>query len=43
MYFSGHVVALEPSMWWGQVLFTTRLRIVARAPRLHTVARGTPV
>jgi hypothetical protein len=41
--FSGHVAALEPSMWWGQVLFTTRLEIAARAPHLHTVARDTPV
>jgi hypothetical protein len=41
--FSGHVAALEPSMWWGRVLFTTRLEIAARAPRLHTVVRGTPV
>jgi hypothetical protein len=41
--FSGHVAALEPSSWWGRVLFTTRLEIVARAPRLHTVVRGTPV
>jgi hypothetical protein len=30
-------------MWWGRVLFTTRLEIVAWAPRLHTVVRGTPV
>jgi hypothetical protein len=41
--FSGHVVAPEPSTWWGRVLFTTRLEIAARAPRLHTVVRGTPV
>jgi hypothetical protein len=41
--FSGHVAALEPSTWWGRVLLITRLEIVARAPRLHTVVRGTPV
>jgi hypothetical protein len=41
--FSGHVAALEPSTWWGRVLFTTRLEIATRAPRLHTVVRGTPV
>jgi hypothetical protein len=41
--FSGHVAAPEPSTWWGRVLFTTRLEIAARAPRLHTVVRGTPV
>jgi hypothetical protein len=41
--FSGHVVALEPSMWWGRVLFPTRLEIATRAPCLHTVVRGTPV
>jgi hypothetical protein len=41
--FSGHVVASELSTWWGRVLFTTRLEIVARAPRLHTIVRGTPV
>jgi hypothetical protein len=40
---SGHVAALELSTWWGRVLFTTRLEIVARAPCLHTVVRGTPV
>jgi hypothetical protein len=40
--FSGHVASLEPSTWWGRVLFTARLEIVARAPCLHTVARGTP-
>jgi hypothetical protein len=37
--FSGHVVALELSTWSGRVLFTKRLEIAARAPRLHTVAR----
>jgi hypothetical protein len=41
--FSGHVAAPELSTWWGRVLFTTRLEIAARAPRLHTVVRGTPV
>jgi hypothetical protein len=41
--FSGHVATLESSTWWGRVLFTTRLEIAARAPRLHTVVRGTPV
>jgi hypothetical protein len=40
---SGHVAALELSTCWGRVLFTTRLEIAARAPRLHTVVRGTPV
>jgi hypothetical protein len=38
-----HVAALEPSPWWGRVLFTTRLDIAARAPCLHTVVRGTPI
>jgi hypothetical protein len=41
--FSGRVAALEPSVWWGRVLFATRLEIAAWTPRLHTVARGTPV
>jgi hypothetical protein len=41
--FSGHVVAPEPSTWWGRVLFTTRLEIAAWVPRLHTVVRGTLV
>jgi hypothetical protein len=41
--FSGHVATREPSMWWGRVLFTTRLEIAAWAPCLHTVVRGTPV
>jgi hypothetical protein len=40
--FFGHVAPLEPSTWWGQVLFTARLEIVTRAPCLHTVVRGTP-
>jgi hypothetical protein len=41
--FSSHVAALEPSMWWGRSLFTTRLVIVAWVSRLHTVVSGTPV
>jgi hypothetical protein len=41
--FSGHTAALEPSTWWGRVLFTTRLEIAAWAPRLHAVVRGTPI
>jgi hypothetical protein len=41
--FSGHVVAPEPPMWWGRVLFTTWLEKAAWAPCLHTVSRGTPV
>jgi hypothetical protein len=40
--FSGHVAPLEPSTWWGRVLFTARLETVARAPCFHTVVRGTP-
>ena len=40
--FFGHVAALEPSLLWGRVLFTARLEIVAWAPCLHTVVRGTP-
>jgi hypothetical protein len=40
--FSGHVAPLEPSTWWGRVLFTARLEIAAGAPCLHTVVRGTP-
>jgi hypothetical protein len=40
--FSGHVAPLEPSMWWGRVLFTARLEIATWAPCLHTVVRGTP-
>jgi hypothetical protein len=39
---SGHVVAPEPPTWRGRVLFTARLEIVARAPCIHTVVRGTP-
>jgi hypothetical protein len=41
--FSGHVATPEPSTWWERVLFTTRLEIVAWAPCLHTVVRGTPI
>jgi hypothetical protein len=41
--FSGHVAAPETSTRWGRVQFTTRLKIAAWAPRLHTVVRGTPV
>jgi hypothetical protein len=41
--FSGHVVAPESSTWWGRVLFAKQLEIAARAPRLHTVVRGTPI
>jgi hypothetical protein len=41
--FPGHVATLEPSTWWGRVLFTARLEIAARAPCLLTVVRGTPV
>jgi hypothetical protein len=40
--FSGHVTPLEPSTRWGQVPFTARLEIAARAPCLHTVVRDTP-
>jgi hypothetical protein len=39
--FLGHVAALEPSTWWRQVLFATRLRIAAWTPHLHTVVTGT--
>jgi hypothetical protein len=41
--FSGHVVAPEPSTWWGRSLFTARLEIAVWVSRLHIVARGTPV
>jgi hypothetical protein len=41
--FPGHVATLEPSTWWGRVLFTARLEIAARALCLLTVVRGTPV
>jgi hypothetical protein len=39
---TGHVAALELPTWRGQVLFTARLEITARAPSLHTIVRGTP-
>jgi hypothetical protein len=39
----GHVATPEPSTWWDRVLLTTRLDIVARAPCLLTIVRGTPV
>lgn len=38
--FLGHVAALEPSTWWSQVLFATRLRTTSH---LHTVVTGTLV
>jgi hypothetical protein len=38
--FSGHVAAPEPSVWWGRVLFITRLEIAAWAPYLHAVVKG---
>jgi hypothetical protein len=41
--FSGHAAAPEPSMWWGRVLFTTRLETAVWVPRLITVVRGTLV
>jgi hypothetical protein len=41
--FPGHVATPEPSTWWGQVLFTMRLEIAARAPCLLTAVRGTLV
>jgi hypothetical protein len=41
--FSSHVATREPSMWWGRVLFTTRLEIAEWAPCVHTVVRGTPI
>jgi hypothetical protein len=41
--FSSHVVAPEPSAWWGRVLFAMRLEIDTWTPRLHTIVRGTPV
>jgi hypothetical protein len=40
--FSSHAAPVEPSTWWGRVLFTVRLEIPARAPCLHTVVRDTP-
>jgi hypothetical protein len=39
---SGHVVSLGPPTRWNRVLLITRPEIVARAPCLHTVLRGTP-
>jgi hypothetical protein len=39
---TGHVAVLELPTWRGQVLFTARLEIAARAPSLHTIVRGTP-
>jgi hypothetical protein len=41
--FPGRVATWESTTWWGRALFTTRLEVAAWAPRLHTVARGTPV
>jgi hypothetical protein len=41
--FHGHMAALEPSTWWGHVLFVTRLKIAAWTPHLHTVVTGTPL
>jgi hypothetical protein len=41
--FSCHMATPEPSTWWGQVLFTTRLEIAVWAPCLHIVVRGTLV
>jgi hypothetical protein len=41
--FSGHVATLEPSTWWGRVLFTMRLEIAAWALCLHAIIRGTPI
>jgi hypothetical protein len=38
---SGHMAAPEPPTWRGQVMFTVRLEIAARAPCLHNVVRGT--
>jgi hypothetical protein len=39
--FPGQMAALEPSTWWGHVLFVTRLKIVVWTPHLHTVVTGT--
>jgi hypothetical protein len=39
--FPCHMVPLELPMWWGRALFIVRLGNVVRAPRLHTVVRGT--
>jgi hypothetical protein len=41
--FSGHLAAPESPTWWGRALFTVRLEIDVRVPRLHTIVRGTPV
>jgi hypothetical protein len=41
--FPCHMVPLDLPMWWGRALFTVWLRNGVRAPRLHTVVRGTPV
>jgi hypothetical protein len=40
--FPCHMVPLDLPMWWGRALFTVWLRNDVRAPRLHTVVRGTP-
>jgi hypothetical protein len=40
--FPGHVAPLEPSTWWGHVLFATRLKIAAWTQHLHTIVTGTP-
>jgi hypothetical protein len=40
--FPCHMVPLELPMWWGRALFTVWLGNGVRAPRLHTVVRGTP-
>jgi hypothetical protein len=41
--FSGHMAAPESPTWWDRALFIARLETDARAPRLHTIARDTPV
>jgi hypothetical protein len=41
--FSGHVAAPEPSVWWGQALFVTRLEIAVWTTRIRTVVTGNPV
>jgi hypothetical protein len=40
--FPCHMEPLDLSLWWGRALFTVWLRNGVRAPRLHTVVRGTP-
>jgi hypothetical protein len=40
--FPCHMVPLDLPMWWGRALFTVWQRNGVRAPRLHTVVRGTP-